>query len=589
MTHTRKRHPHGRGFQQLAVLLLLWLGLGLQTTAQEAQQPEETTALIQRQSVTAQTYMVVAAHPLAAEVGQQILARGGSAADAAVAIQMMLNLVEPQSSGIGGGAFALYWDASENKLTSWDGRETAPLAATPDYWLGTDGTPVKWQEAVVGGRSVGVPGTLKLLDVLHKNYGTMDWSSLLLPAILQAEEGFAVTPRLHASIARAADFNLTAAPVTQTYFLDPQGQPWPAGHLLKNPAFAETLGLIAAKGIEHFYEGPVAAEIIVATRGSDNPGLLTTEDFRAYTVKSRPPVCADYRAYQVCGMGPPSSGGLTVGQILKLLEPFDLPALGPSPEAWHVFIEASKLAYADRGLYMADSDFADMPEGLLNTAYLADRARLIDPARAMDAATPGTPPWDDAQLWAPDTQTERPGTSHFVVVDAAGDMISMTTTIETGFGSGLMVGGFLLNNELTDFSRAPVRDGRPLANRVEGGKRPRSSMAPTIVLEDGQPILLTGSPGGSRIIAYVAQSLIAMLDWQMDPQDAIDQGHVVNRNGATDLEELSDAATLQDPLTALGHDIKIRNLNSGLHVIRINKDGLIGAADKRREGLALGD
>ncbi|MCB1366872.1 MAG: gamma-glutamyltransferase [Rhodobacteraceae bacterium] len=572
--------------RNLLILLVLLAGA---VRAEEARQPEETHAIITRQSVTASRYMVAAAHPQAAEAGRAVLAAGGSAADAAVAIQMMLNLVEPQSSGIGGGAFALYWDAATATLSSWDGRETAPLAAGPDYWLGPDGAPVKWPEAVVGGRSVGVPGTLMLLERLHARFGRMQWAGLLAPAIRAAELGFPVSARLSASITGALEFNLAASPVARAYFLDADGVPWPEGHILTNPAFAETLGLIAAGGIAEFYNGATAAKIIAATRMTDNPGILTTGDFTAYQVRERPPVCAPYRGYQVCGMGPPSSGALTVGQILMLLERFDLAAMGPGAEAWHLFAEASKLAYADRALYMADSDFVDMPEGLLNREYMAARSRLIDPAAAHGPAEAGTPPWDEARFYAPDITQERPGTSHFVVVDAAGNMISMTTTIETGFGSGVMVGGFLLNNELTDFSFAPEQDGKPVANRVEGGKRPRSSMAPTIVLKDGRPVLLVGSPGGSRIIAYVAQALVAMLDWGMDPQAAVDQGHVANRNGGTDLEEGSDAAGYGLALQAMGHEVTIRNMNSGLHAILIGDGVLVGGADKRREGVVLGE
>lgn len=575
------------GMKQLLGLAAIAL-LSLGANAQETRQPEETTAIATRQSVTAKNYMVVAAHPLAAETGRRVLAKGGSAADAAVAIQMMLNLVEPQSSGIGGGAFALYWDAAKQELSSWDGREAAPLAATPEYWLGADGTPLSWPEAVIGGRSVGVPGTLKLLETLHGHFGTVSWPELLAPAILQAENGFVVSPRLAASIAGAEEFGLAKFDTSRGYFFDENGAPLAAGHLLNNPEFAETLGLIATQGISAFYDSPLTDAMLAVTRTPENTGILTRQDFATYQVKQRPPVCAPYRAFAVCGMGPPSSGGLTVGQILKLLEPFDLASRGPTSGAYHLLAEASKLAFADRGLYMADSDFVAMPKGLLNAGYLAERARLIDPKTAMDRATPGTPPWDETQLFAPDIQPEQPGTSHFVVVDGAGNMISMTTTIETGFGSRLMVGGFLLNNELTDFSRAPSRDGKPIANRVEGGKRPRSSMAPTIVLQEGQPVLLTGSPGGSRIIGYVAQSIIAILDWQLDPQVAIDLGHVVNRNGATDLEEESDATDHAAALIDLGHEVKIRNLNSGLHVIQIKDGQLIGAADKRREGLVLG-
>lgn len=556
--------------------------------ADEARQPEKTHAIITRQAVTTTNYMVVAAHPAAAEAGRAVLAAGGTAADAAVAIQMMLNLVEPQSSGIGGGAFALYWDAASASLSAWDGRETAPLAAGPDYWLKPDGSPVRWPEAVVGGRSVGVPGTLMLLERLHGRFGRMQWPGLLAPAIEAAELGFPVSARLSASIKGALEFNLAASEDARAYFLDASGKPWPEGHILKNPAFAETLGLIAAGGIAEFYNGALAGGIIAATRASDNPGILTTGDFTAYQVHERAPVCAPYREYQVCGMGPPSSGALTVGQILMLLERFDLAAMGPGPDAWHLFAEASKLAYADRAMYMADSDFVDMPEGLLNRGYMASRSGLIDPGAAHGPAEAGNPPWDEARLYAPDVSPEQPGTSHFVVVDAAGNMISMTTTIETGFGSGVMVGGFLLNNELTDFSFAPMRDGKPVANRVEGGKRPRSSMAPTIVLKDGKPVLLLGSPGGSRIIAYVAQALVAMLDWRMDPQAALDLAHIANRNGKTDLEEDPGAAALGAALQAMGHEVVIRNMNSGLHAIAIDEHGLTGGADKRREGVVLG-
>jgi len=578
-----------RDLTMLLRIFLTALVLAFPVQAQKALQPEDTTAIAQRQSVHAQHIMVATANPLATQTGLAVLAAGGTAADAAVAIQMMLNLVEPQSSGLGGGAFALYWNAKTGELTSWDGRETAPLAATQDYWLGPDGQPLPWPKAVVGGRSVGVPGTLKLLQTLHDRFGQTAWADLLAPTIETAQTGFEISPRLAAAIQSAVSFNLTTSAPARALFLSGDSTPLPAGHILKNPAFAATLRAIATNGPDELYTGPLAAEIISATRTEVNSGILTAEDFADYRVKQRPPVCAAYRVWQVCGMGPPSSGALTVGQILGLLQPFDLGQTGPDAKAYHLLAEASKLAFADRGLYMADSDFVPMPKGLLNTAYLAERSGLIDPAQAMAKADPGTPPWDQAQLWSPDTQPEKPGTSHFVVVDAAGNMISMTTTIETGFGSGLMAGGFLLNNELTDFSLAPSKDGRPIANRVEGGKRPRSSMAPTIVLRDGKPVLLIGSPGGSRIIGFVAQALIAMLDWNIDPQQAIDLGHIVNRGGDTEIEEGSDAALFAVALEQTGHTVKVRNMNSGLNVIRIDQTGLTGGTDKRREGLVLGD
>lgn len=556
--------------------------------AQDAPQPEATYAVAERQSVPASQYMVAAAHPLAAEAGRAVLSAGGSAADATVAVQMMLNLVEPQSSGIGGGAFMLYWDASAKELTTFDGRETAPIRATPDYWIGPDGQPLGFWDAVIGGRSVGVPGVLRLLEDVHVRHGRMPWASLFEAAILRAEAGFPVSPRLAASIDSAMERGLDRFPETKAQFSRADGTPLQEGDRFENRDFARTLRLISAHGAEPFYRGVIAGDIVAAVKTPDNPGELTMNDLASYHTEERPPVCAPFRGYEVCGMGAPSSGGLTVGQILMLLDGQDLGA-APNLDAYHLFTEAARLAYADRALYMADTDFVRMPKGLLNAGYMAERAKLISPLAASGKAAAGEPPWSEAQLLAPDTQAERPGTSHFVIVDRYGDMVSMTTTIETGFGSRVMTNGFLLNNELTDFSFTPEKDGKPVANRVEGGKRPRSSMAPTIVLKGGEPVLLIGSPGGSRIINYVAQALIAILVWGMDPQEAFELGHVVNRNGATDLEENSNAAEMELALSARGHDVSVRNLNSGLHAIQITPEGLIGAADPRREGVALGE
>ena len=539
-------------------------------------------------SVVATEYMVSAANPIASQIGLTVLETGGSAIDAAVAVQLMLNLVEPESSGIGGGAFMLYWDASAQQLLTYDARETAPMSATPAYFLDAGGRAVKFWEAAVGGHSVGVPGTLKLLDLAHREHGLKRWSTLVQPTIDLAETGFPVSAKLASAIASASKRELKLFQVARQYFYHEDGTPRAAGELLKNPDFAETLNLIAKQRSEPFYTGSIASDIIAAVRTEINPGELTLNDMARYTVIQRDPVCFAYRAYDVCGMGPPTSGGLTMGQILTMLSHFDLPNMGPGPEAWHLYIEAAKLAYADRGLYMADADYVAMPEGLLNKNYLGARASLINTRRSMGKARAGSPPWKQATLLSPDTQVERPGTSHFVIVDKHGNMVSMTTTIETGFGSRVMTGGFLLNNELTDFSFTPQRNGRMVANRVEGGKRPRSSMSPTIVLQSGQPVLLTGSPGGSRIINYVTQSVIAMLDWGMDPQDALDMGHVVNRNGNTDLEAGTEAEQLSSALQGLGHEVNVRSLNSGLHAILLQDDKLIGAADPRREGLALG-
>jgi len=571
----------------------LWLALFLATNICSALdiQPEQGTGWTNKKSVRAEKFMVTTAHPLATQAGYTVLNAGGNAIDAAVAVQFVLNLVEPQSSGIGGGAFALYWDATNKSLSSWDGRETAPGAAKADYFLDENGEPRDWWETVTGGRSVGVPGTLKMLEQLHQRFGVWPWKELIRPAIDLAEDGFEVTPRLSQSITAAADKGLTNFDTTREYFFNTDGTPLATGSVLKNPAFAATLQLIARHGSTPFYRGAIAEDIVATVRSTkDNPGILTTADFAEYHVKQRKPVCVDYRGYSVCGMGPPSSGGLTVGQILGILNSFD-PGVQPNANTVHLYSEAAKLAYADRALYMADSDFVSMPlAGLTDPGYLKQRALLIDNNSSTSEATAGEPPWQQAQIYAPDMQEERPGTSHFSIVDHDGNALSMTTTIETGFGSRLMVRGFLLNNELTDFSWEPEKDGNLVANRVEGGKRPRSSMAPTIIFNaDGEPYMLIGSPGGSRIINYVAKTLIAVLDWNMDIQDAINLGHFVNRNGATDLEQNTEATNWIVELKALGHETKVRDLNSGLHGIVITKDGLVGGADPRREGLVLGD
>jgi gamma-glutamyltranspeptidase/glutathione hydrolase len=554
--------------------------------AQDTPQPEETTAIAERESVGADDFMIATAHPLATEAGYDVLAAGGTAADAAVAVQTMLGLVEPQSSGLGGGAFLLYWDAESGELTTYDAREKAPLAADGDYWLDQNGEPLEFMAAVVGGRSAGVPGTPMLLEVLHGDHGTMEWAELFQPAIDMAENGFSVSQRMADSV--AGTDGLDTFVEASEYFL-PGGEPIAEGSTLTNPAYADTLRLFAEQGAEPFYTGEIAEDIVAALNTNINPGILTMEDFAAYEVVKRDPVCIDYRGYEVCGMGPPSSGAYTVGQILGLLEPFDLASMEDGVEFRHLFAEASRLAFADRGLYLGDSDFVDIPTGYLDAAYLEERSALIDPEASMGTATAGTPPgWNEALL-APDIERPRAGTSHFVIIDSEGNAISATTTIESGFGNRVMTRGFLLNNEMTDFSFAPEADGMPVANRVEPGKRPRSSMAPTIVFENDAPVLLTGSPGGAAIIPYTALSLVSILDWGMDPQEAIDLPHVTNLNGATNVEEGEGAEDLAAGLEALGHEVNIANLNSGLHVISITEDGLVGAADKRREGTVMGE
>ena len=539
------------------------------------------------QPVSAQSWMVAAANPLAVKAGADALAAGGTAADALVAVQAMLGLVEPQSSGLGGGAFLVYYDAASGALTTLDGRETAPLAATPRLFQNENGEPLGFFDAVVGGLSVGTPGTPALMQAAHERWGTSPWASLLQPAIDTAESGFEVSPRLAGLVAEDAE-RLARFPATADYFL-PSGVPVAAGDRLTNQAYADTLRAMAQSGAGAFYAGGIAADIVeVVTTAPGNPGVLSALDLALYRVKERPAVCVSYRAHDVCGMGPPSSGALTVGQILGLLEGYDLSAGPNDPQVRRLMGDAARLAFADRGRYMADSDFVPMPtKGLADPAYLAERGKLLAGDDALPEVTPGNPAFDHALLWADDKSIELPSTSHVSIVDSAGNVASMTTTIENGFGSRLMVRGFLLNNELTDFSFESHVDGVPIANRVEPGKRPRSSMAPTIVMKDGKPVLAIGSPGGSRIIGYVAQGIIAYLDWGMDVQQAVALPHMVNRFGTYDLEEGTAAADMAEPLAALGYETSVRALTSGLHAISIGAT-LQGGADPRREGIALG-
>ncbi len=556
--------------------------------------PEDTFTTAIKQSVSANKFMVVTANPKATEAGYEVLKDGGTAVDAMVAIQTVLGLVEPQSSGLGGGAFAVYFDATTQQITTFDGRETAPLAATPELFQDENGKSLKFFEAVVGGRSVGTPGTVKLLEHMHSRFGVKDWDTLFKPAISLAKNGFEVSPRMANSIARDKE-RLLSQSDTADYFFDDNNEPLEAGFILKNKAYAHTLKTLAKKGAEGFYQGKIAKDIIdKITQHPTNPGVLSTKDFDIYEVKERAAVCAEYLVYSVCGMGPPSSGALTVGQILGITQQFDLKTLGnKNPIAWQIIGDASRLAFADRGRYMADTDYVPMPSGLLEANYLKRRANLITKGKALtnDMVTPGEPAWNNNKpvAYADDQSIELPSTSHFVVVDSYGNVLSVTSTIENGFGSRLMSNGFLLNNELTDFSFASHKNGHPIANRVEPGKRPRSSMSPTIVMKDDKPYLAIGSPGGSRIIPYVANNLINILLWEMDIQEAINSPHLTNRFGTFDLEKGTSAEEYKMDLEKMGFKVNIRDLNSGLHGILITDDGLTGGADPRREGLVMGD
>ena len=560
--------------------------------ATDAVAPEVESGREVKEPVKAARHMVVAANPVAAQAGLDVLRQGGNAADALVAVQTVLGLVEPQSSGLGGGAFLVWYDAASGTVTTFDGRETAPAAATGDLFMGKDGKPLGFFDAVVGGRSVGVPGVPRLLETVHRKYGKKDWSALMQPAIDLSERGFAVSPRLATSIAEDAG-RLDGQAAARAYFYDASGAPLAAGALLRNPEYAASLKTIAAGGADAFYTGPLADAIVAAVRGhAANPGGLTAADLAAYTVKERPAVCAPYRGLSVCGMGPPSSGGLTIGQILGMVEPFDLATLGPDdPESWRILGDASRLAFADRERYMADSDFVSMPKGLLDPAYLKARSALIRRPTALpdDAVTAGEPPWDKAELRLDGRSFAVPSTSHFTIVDDDGNVLAMTTSVENAFGSRLMVAGFLLNNQLTDFSFSPEKNGAAVANRVEPRKRPRSSMAPTIVLENGKPVYALGSPGGSNIIGYVTSTLVGLIDWKMDMQAAVSLPHLVNRFGPYELEAGTSAEAMADDLQALGYKTKIGPLNSGLHGIAIGPNGLAGGADPRREGVVLGD
>ncbi len=541
--------------------------------------------------VSAEDWMVAAANPLAVEAGAAVLADGGTAADAMVAVQAVLGLVEPQSSGLGGGAFLVWYDATTGEITTLDGRETAPLAATPTLFQDENGERLGFFDAVVGGLSVGTPGTPKLMEDTHRRWGQSNWAGLFNEAISLAENGFAVSPRMAGAIANDSE-RLQRFPATAAYFF-PGGNALQAGDTLINTDYADTLRQIATHGTDAFYTGPIAEDIVATVRNAEgNPGVLSTLDLALYHVVERAPVCVAYQVYDVCGMGPPSSGALTVGQILGIVNNFDISDPSDS-NTWRLIGDASRLAFADRGRYMADSDFVPMPtQGLVDPAYLEERAGLIEGDRidgfvALPEVAPGNPTWDHAQLWGDDVSIEFPSTSHISIVDTYGNALSMTTTIENGFGSRLFVRGFLLNNELTDFSFATHSDGYPIANRVEPGKRPRSSMSPTIVTQDGEPVLVIGSPGGSRIIGYVAQAIIAHLEWGMDVQQAVAMPHLVNRFGTYDVEEGSDAVSFEATLTELGYEVNIRGLNSGLHAIAIGET-LEGGADPRREGIALG-
>lgn len=551
--------------------------------------PEAASAHTTQKLVQGSRQMFATANPLATQAGYAMLEQGGSAIDAIIAAQAVLTLVEPQSSGIGGGAFLLHYDAAATQLQSYDGRETAPARATADRFLEA-GKPLSYTQAVNSGLSVGTPGVLRALEMAHAQHGRLPWETLFAPAIQLATEGFAVSPRLHTLISDNQQA-LREQSASAAYFLDAEGQPLPVGYRLRNPALAYTLSRIAKEGVIAFYEGEIADDMVRSVQKNPKAGDLSLADLQTYQAVQRDPLCGPYRQYTVCGMPPPSSGGLTVLQLLGVLQNFPMRIYAPqSVEAVHYFSEAGRLAYADRDFYVADPDFVDIPvQGLLSPAYLRQRSALIQPEQSMGKAAPGDPLAILASLGR-DQAYELPSTSHLVAADAYGNLVSMTTSVEAAFGSKILVRGFLLNNQLTDFSSQPYdAQGVPVANRVEAGKRPRSSMAPVMVFKANKPYLITGSPGGSAIINYVAQTLVGVLDWGLDIQEAISLPHYGSRNQATELEEGTAIVGVADALRAKGHDVSILPFTSGLQGIVITDQGLYGGADPRREGLVLAD
>lgn len=534
-------------------------GAGAQLAA-----PEIESERVEREAVVAKRHMVAAADPRAVEAGLEMLRAGGSAADAAIAAQLVLGLVEPQSSGLGGGAFVLTWSEKDRRVRSYDAREAAPAAAKPDRFLDWHGNPEQFMQAVASGRSVGVPGVPRLLEVLHREHGRLPWPRLFAPAIRLAEAGFEKTRRLSGQLER--ETLLRADPAARALLY--------AGERIVNRGYATTLRQLAEKGVGAFYRGPIADDIVRAVNAD-----LTLADLAAYRVIERAPVCGAYRGYRICGMGPPSSGAIGVLQILGILERTAFARAAPgSAEAVHLFSEAGRLAYGDRARYVGDPDFNPVPvAAMLAPKYLEQRAQRIG-ERSMNFALPGT------------LDPETPGTSHLSVVDGEGNAVAMTTSIEMGFGSRILVRGFLLNNQLTDFSFRPEYLLRPAVNRVEPGKRPRSSMAPTLVFErDGRFKMALGSPGGLAIINFVAKTLVAALDWGMDIQAAISAPNFGSTNGPTLLERDTAYEDLGDALAERGHVLNFARLTSGVHGIERVAGGWRGGADPRRAGMAAGD
>ncbi|GAA0732925.1 gamma-glutamyltransferase [Sphingomonas japonica] len=545
-----------------------------------------TLALLLLAPVAHAQGVVASADPRATQAGQAMLRQGGSATDAALAMMLALTVVEPQSSGIGGGGFFLHHDGARGLIESIDGREKAPAAATPTRFVAADGTPMGFMQAVPGGKSIGVPGNIRLAAMAHAKWGKLDWAALFAPAIALAEDGFVVTAPLHGSAAMLAQYWSDFPEIAALYA--PGGKAVEEGARVRNPRLAQLLKDIAARGPDAFYSGDHAKAIVTAaTTARHNPSDMTLADLAAYEAKERPPVCGGYRGYTVCGMGPPSSGATTVLQMLGMIERFDIAKLGKeSPQAWHLLGEAMQLAYADREKYLGDRDFVSVPvAGLIDPRYLAQRSQAIRPNAALRSYRPGTPPGAEPRTAA--VQSEVPSTTHFVAVDGDGNMVSMTSTVEGPFGSQVVAQGMVLNNELTDFTFAPERDGAPVANRVEPGKRPLSSMSPTIVYgRDGKPLLALGSAGGKRIIMHVAKTLVGILDWGLSAEDAIALPNLYFDKDGLMIED-SPAGTALAAGIARFAPARAADLGSKLTALEKTPQGWRGAADPRSIGTAL--
>ncbi len=567
-----------------AALFLCWAATA---GAQPIGQPEAETGSAQKRALDVRRQLVVAANPFAADAGLEILRVGGSAVDAAVTVALVLGLVEPQSSGLGGGGFLLHWSAQDRRLRSYDGRETAPAAAREDRFVEPSGRTTPFFDAVISGKSIGVPGVLRLLELVHGRHGRLPWAQLFEPAIRLAAAGFPMSPRLHGLLEQDRFLRDDAA--AQRLYYRADGTPYPVGTRITNAAYADTLRTLAAQGADAFYTGAIAEDIVRAVRTGARPGDMRREDLVRYAALERDPVCGRYRGRRVCGMGPPSAGAIVVLQILGILERTGFERAGPnSAQAVHLFSEAGRLAYADRNHFIADPAFAPQPvAGLLAPDYLDARAKLVG-ARSMGGAEPGMP--KGVSAIGPAHAGSSSGTTHFSIVDARGDAVAMSASVENAFGARRMVRGFLLNNQLTDFAFDPRSRGAPAANRVQGGKRPRSTMSPTFVFGlDGRLEMALGSPGGRAIANFVAKVIVGVLDWGLDLQAAVELPNFGSANGPTFIERGSTYESLVEALEARGHVLNLARMTSGVHVIRRIPGGWRGAADPRREGVARGD